>query len=265
MAFHTKTNKRFLESFCPSRSSIQTVIFLCRLLTPAERNYWLTELEIAEISHKHVKAHIVPAASSCLASANPNLSSLDPEYSELDALFTYTTTLVDIHSYLIKRIIDSNQDDECWLKLLPQIEDNKTLVGDKAIFSFVKGIPMPTDSDLYFTSRPELPHPISREVFHRSSFSGRAELAFPVGLAQTSNTSYLEPASDRDPPPLEYPEPGVETEAQADKREPLYHVDKLTGVYRLCIPTLVATEIITLAHNAGHPGFSRCFEIITCS
>ena len=90
-------------------------------------------------------------------------------------------------------------------------------------------------------------------------------MALLVGPTQTSSTSLLEPVSDRDPPPLEYPKPGVETAAPADKRELLYHVDKLTKVHRLCIPPSVSIEIITLAHGAGHPEFSRCFEIVTRS
>lgn len=88
---------------------------------------------------------------------------------------------------------------------------------------------MPTNSDPYFTSRPELSHPI----FHKVSTW-----------------------SDRDPPPLEYPEAGVETAAPANKKKLLYHVNKVTRVYSLCIPPSVATEIITLAHGAGHLRFS---------
>ncbi len=45
--FHTKTNERRLEGYWRSRSSIQPVIFLSRLLTPVEKNYWPSELEIA--------------------------------------------------------------------------------------------------------------------------------------------------------------------------------------------------------------------------
>ncbi len=71
-----------------------------------------------EICHKPSKEHIVPDALSRLASANTNLSSLDPKYSEPDALFTYITTLVDIQPDLIKRIIDGYKADEWWSKPL---------------------------------------------------------------------------------------------------------------------------------------------------
>lgn len=111
---------------------------------------FLRQCSKLEIRHKPGKEHIVPNALSCLASANTNLPSLDQEYSELDALFTYTTTLVDIHPDLIKRIIDGYKADEWWSKLLRQVKDNEAFGVDKAILSFVKEIPIPTDSDPYF-------------------------------------------------------------------------------------------------------------------
>lgn len=113
-----------------------------------------------EIRHKPSKEYIVPDALSRFASANTNLSSFDPEYSELDTLFTYITTLVDIHPDLIKRIINDYKANEWWSRLLHQVEDNKALDGNKAIFSFVKKILMLMDSDCYFTPRPKLPYPI---------------------------------------------------------------------------------------------------------
>ncbi len=115
---------------------------------------FLRQFSKLEIGHKPDKEHIVPDAISRLASANTNLLSLDPEYSELDALFIYTTILVDIHSDLIKRIIGGSKANEWWLKLLREVEDNKALGGDKAIYFFIKEIPMPTDFDFYFTPRP---------------------------------------------------------------------------------------------------------------
>ena len=45
----------------------------------------------------------------------------------------------------------------------------------------------------------------------------------------------------------------------------LFHVDRLTGVQRLCIPTTLVKEILSLAHGNGHPGFQRCYEIVTSS
>lgn len=47
VVFHTSPNEELPEGKCPSRSSLQPILFLSRLLTLAEKNYWPTELEIA--------------------------------------------------------------------------------------------------------------------------------------------------------------------------------------------------------------------------
>ncbi len=56
------------------------------------------------VRHKPGKEHIIPDALSRLASANR--AGHNKVYSELDALFTYHTTLVEISPDLIKRILD---------------------------------------------------------------------------------------------------------------------------------------------------------------
>ncbi len=47
VVFHTSPNEELPEGKWPSRSSLQPILFLSRLLTLAEKNYWPTELEIA--------------------------------------------------------------------------------------------------------------------------------------------------------------------------------------------------------------------------
>lgn len=47
IVFHTAANETLPEGRWPSTTSVQPVLFLSRLLTPAKKNYWLTELEIA--------------------------------------------------------------------------------------------------------------------------------------------------------------------------------------------------------------------------
>lgn len=56
------------------------------------------------VRHKPGKEYIIPDALSELASAN--CAGHDDFYSELDALFTYDTTLVEISPDLVKRILD---------------------------------------------------------------------------------------------------------------------------------------------------------------
>lgn len=45
----------------------------------------------------------------------------------------------------------------------------------------------------------------------------------------------------------------------------LYHVDRITEVYRLCILPVVAIIIIAIAYGEGHPGFTHCREIVSRS
>ena len=146
---------------------MQPILFLSRLLTTAEKNYWPTKLEIAGfvwvikklrhlvesfrasviiqtdhsaildimqqssitsmsstmrmnvclirafqflrqfrlvVHYKPGKEHIIPDALSRLASAN--CARHNKAYFELDTLFTYNVTLMEISPDLIKRILD---------------------------------------------------------------------------------------------------------------------------------------------------------------
>ena len=63
-----------------------------------------------DVRHKPGKEHIIPDALSRLASTNVGCS--DAFHSELDALFTYNATLIEIHPALISRILAGYEDDE---------------------------------------------------------------------------------------------------------------------------------------------------------
>ena len=63
------------------------------------------------IWYKPGKEHILPDALSHLVSANTNLSSQDPAYSELDALFIYNATLIAMNKDLAQRIVESYESD----------------------------------------------------------------------------------------------------------------------------------------------------------
>ena len=45
----------------------------------------------------------------------------------------------------------------------------------------------------------------------------------------------------------------------------LFHINRMTGLQRLCIPSNLIQQILTLAHNNGHPGFQRCYVIVSSS
>ena len=55
------------------------------------------------VRHKSGKEHIIPDALSRLA--NSNIGTADLSYLELDALYVYNTTLIEIHPNLVSRIL----------------------------------------------------------------------------------------------------------------------------------------------------------------
>ena len=288
IVFHTICNEAIPEGCWPFATNIQPVLFLSRLLASAERNYRPTELEIAgfvwvvkkvrhiiesskssviiktdhfaildilqqssitsttstmrlnlrlmrasqffqqfklEVRHKPGKEHIIPDALSRFVSSNTGHA--DPQHSELDALFTYSTTLVKLYPTLISRILAGYEADLWWARLQWQIQSNDELGADAATLPFVIGSTLSTDSNPYMAPQPE-------------------------------EEEYLQPNIL---PALE----GPECLLRHDKAKLLYQVNRLTNVHCLCIPPSVAPDILGIAHDEGHPGFSRCFEIVSRS
>ena len=207
------------------QSSITSTTLPMRLnLRFVQASQFLQQFKL-DICHKPGKNHIIPNALSRLASANTRY--LEPQHSELDALFTYNTMLVKIHLALVSQILVGYKADPWWARLQQQVQANSNLGADAATLLFVIGSTPPTDSNPYLTPRPngnEEPLPSSMPFGE-----------IPEGL----------------------PAP--------DKSKLFYHIDRLTNVHRLCVPLSVAPDILAVAHGESHPGFSCYYEIITRS
>lgn len=147
------------------------------------------------------------------------------QYSELDTLFTYNTTLVEMHPALVSRILAGYKVDPWWAWLQLQIRANDDLGADTVTLPFVVDSMPLTDSDPYLALRPD---------------------------------------GDKNLPPNSMDVGEIPKRFLAsDKFRLLYHINKLDNVHRVCIPPSVAPDILAVAHREGHPGFSRCYEIIT--
>ena len=340
MLFHARTDKELPKGKWPSRSVICLIIFLSRLLTPAKRNYWPTELEIAGfvwvikkvrhvvessrakvivqtdhlaildiiqqssitstasimrmnvrlvwasqflcqfclvVCHKPGKENIVPDALNKLASANINRLLSDLNYEELDAFFTYNTTLIKINPELLQKIVKGCKADSWWSKLLRQVRTNQALGPDTALLLFVLGKVSLSDSDPYFA-------PCLETTTAESSFELRLER--PINQPKTSDPSrvwstpppshsQLESSTrHRSVSPLILDSPVLLDEYGSHDQSSgncytedhlLYHIDRITGVCQLCIPPAVSKDVIAIAYGKGHLGFACCCEIVSHS
>lgn len=201
-----------------------------------------------DVWHKPSKKHIISDVVRRLASTNFSCS--NPSYSELNALFIYNTTLIEIHPNLISRIQAGYENDEYWTCLYRQVQANEDLGDDKAKLPFVTKGSYKSDSELYI-----LPQPKS---LTNSSFG--AVFPHPKGLAGPS-TEFKEAPAKRNftviiedfklPPP--------------NKTKLLYKVNRTTGNLYLCIQPAEALDILQIAYRESHPGFSYCYKIITRS
>ena len=294
VVFHTSTCENLPQGRWPSSALVKPILFLSRLLTSAEKNYWPKELEIAgfvwvikkvrhliessqacviiqtdhsaildilqqssitsttstmrmnlrlirasqflqqfklDVRNKSGKEQIIPDALSRLASMNVGCS--DPSHSELDALFTYNATFIEIHPNLISRILAGYEDDEYWARLRHWVQANEDLGDDKTVLPFITGGSYRSDSDPYMVPRPK-------------SSTNAAFEATSHAPAESDTTVVVEDPTL--PPP--------------DKTKLLYQVNRTIGNLRLCIPPTVALDILQIAYGEGQPGFSRCYEIV---
>lgn len=193
-----------------------------------------------DVRHKPGKEHIISDALSRLASTNVGCS--DASHSELDTLFTYNTTLIEIHPDLISRILARYEDDKYWARLRCQVQANEDLGEDKTVLPFITGGSYKSDSDPYMVPRPE----------NLTNASSEATSLYPEGPAGPSTGLEDTPAKRDTTVVVE-----KSTLPPPDKTKLLYQINRTTGNLRLCILPTVAPDILQIAYGEGHPGFSR--------
>lgn len=81
--------------------------------------------------------------------ASTNTQYPDPLYSELDTLFSYKTTLVEMHPTLVFQILVSYKADHLWMQLQLQIQANSNFGVNITILLFVLGSTPSIDINAY--------------------------------------------------------------------------------------------------------------------
>ena len=275
-----------------TRVKIRPIMFLSRLLTDAEKNYWPTELEVAglvwtvrkirhliessksrvvvytdhsatvdiakqgsltttstvrlnlrlvrasqyiqrfelDVRHKPGKRNVIPDALSRLASTNDQPE--PPGHAELDVLYAYTATLVEMDDDFKRRIVKGYRSDPSWTKVLLTLNKEASYDEDAAKLPFVLGETVTSAAKAFDSITTEAQDP------------GEASRKASAKAFDSEEASRKASFEDR----------------------LIYHVDKATGVRRLCISGPVIKEILDVAHTSeGHMGFTRCYERVSGS
>lgn len=175
------------------------------------------------VRHKPGKEHIIPDMLSRLT--NTNRAGYDDLYFELNVIFTYHTTLVEISPNLTIRIFDGYLSDDWRIKIRKQFLANKNLGPNKAILSFVFGLTKDSlSANPYFLPKPEA-----------------EDHVFDLSTSEPTQPMY-------------------DKNAQL-----IYHLNCVTGVCQLCIPPAMTPNLLAIAHGKSHPGFACSHEIISRS
>lgn len=209
-----------------------------------------------------------------MASTNTTLPSRNPNYSELDALFTYSTTLIDIHPDLVQKIVTGYKKDAWWAKIFYQVQENKKLGLDQALLPFVRGDVCPVDSDPYYLPRPEQPPLVSKTpvlpmAYTSTTIQAQVQPQQPDASGNISWPSAQSFPSESSPltspaQPLRIQKHSPTNPRRYTKADLLFFINRTTGVQRIAIPPTVVKDIMAIAHGKGHPGFARCYKIIFC-
>ena len=235
----------------PKKENIQPILFLSRLLRPAEKRYWSTELEVAGLVWVIKKIrHMVESATKVVVFTD-HISTLGiAKQTSLSSTATDRTNLRLVRaSEFFSRFQLEIRHRPGKLNIIPDAlsrlaststktnddEDGELDVLYAYIATFAEFSPEFKESIISgYKQDPAWKHVVSRLRSNEKLEDNKTKL--PFQLAKIGEDQFL-----------------------------IYHVDRLTGLQRLCIPKSMFGEIFSLCHDDTHPGYERCFDKISSS
>ena len=207
---------------------------------------------ISNALSKLVNFNIFPALPS-------NYDEFEIFYHEIFFEVNFTTILVQMNPNLKKRILKNYRKNSWWNKLLLQIQQNEIHGANAANISFVFGKTLPpTNSNFYF-------HFISFDSFE---LIRPENVEKPPATIQFENVENLVSNNNSDfSTIIRFENVGKFVQNNSDLinngvfniNEPdlFYHINKITGIHKLCIFPKWFSKFFKIIHSDGHPDFKN--------
>ena len=253
----------------PARTAIEPIMYLSRMLTSAERNYWPTELEIAGFvwTIKKVR-HLVESSKLPVVIQTDHSAILDIMK---QSSITSTTSTLRMNVRLVRASQFLRQ-----FRLDVRHKPGKEHIVPDAL-SRLASATSPTLPDdhseldvLYACATQAINYGSvynysatmveMDEAFHKSLVEGYQKDPHwkRIGDMIDENAKLV---ADGEGARL----PFVRGTAAAGNADLIFHRNKDTGLERLCIPQGSVKQVLEIAHGNGHPGFERTVDTVAKS
>ena len=266
--FHVKENAMPATAKWPARTSIEPIMFLSRTLTSAERNYWPTELEIAGFvwTIKKVR-HMVESSKLPVIVQTDHSAILDimrqSSITSTTSTLRLNVRLVRASQFLRQFRLDVRHKpgkEHIVPDALSRLASSKSVLSEDhseldVLYAFASQA-LEVDSTFGYEFS-------STQVQMNDTFRDRLVEGYAKDPKWTKIIKVLD-----DKTSIEQKFDAGEVTSlpfvRGSKGE-IFHINKFTGLERLCIPEPLAKDIFDMAHSEGHPGFERCYEIVSKS
>lgn len=244
----------------PSRTAIEPVMFLLRMLTAVEKNYWSTELEIAGFVWVIKKVRYLVESSRYPVIIQTDHSVILDIMKQSSITSTTSTLRMNV------RLVRVSQ----YLRQF-QLDVRHKPGKDHIVPDVLSRLATATESDLaddhseldaLYGRTTQAMHPKDQLYAYTASMVSMEE-----GFRKRLLAGYdSDPHWKRIATMIDANSEGAELSfVRGTDPDLIFHKNKFTGVERLCIPQSMIKEVLAIAHGDGHPGFERCFDTVSKS